>query len=177
MPLEWDPQDLVAAIAARLTAAGAANVHEERMTPCRDSELPAYNVFLSSDSGKAEGDPRTGLPRFEHGARITVEVEDKVAGLDGKALKHKLRLHAQAIQAALLTDLSWGGDIVEGIASLGRVYDMPPEGASLIGRVQIQMEVLWRSSFAPDISGLTDFASLRADTGGGIGADLVVPTE
>lgn len=169
-------------VRARLVAAGIAGgqVISSRSPPTRDGDCPAAQVYFGADKGARIGDPRTGVVSLAHTSKLVVEVVDKADDDDdqpGEILKEKLYDHAQAICAALLPDpFAWGGDSFEGIDGVDQMYLAPPDGEVILGRVQVQIDVLWVSVWAPSTASLPDFQGATFDAGDGIGAEIDVPS-
>lgn len=157
---------IAVAIRTRLVAVNVCggNVDRERNEPSTMDDLPLVNVMTGGDTARPEGDPRTGIPRFEHTTTMTVVAYDRADS--GPALRTKLATHAQAIVTALLGDLAWTGDAVEGIGGMRQVYEAPPDGNEIAGRVQVQIDLLLRSSWPP---------ALPADDLATVGVGIDVP--
>jgi len=165
-----------------LVAAGVAGgtVISARSPPTRDNQCPAAQVYFSNDKGRRIGNDRTGPVSLTHSSTLVVEVVDKAdddVAQPGEILKEKLYDHAQAICDALLRDpFVWGGDAFEGIGSVDQMHLAPPDGEVILGRVQVQIEVLWVSEWAPSTASLPDFHGATFDAGDGIGAEIDVPS-
>lgn len=169
-------ETLATAAKARLLAAALAggNVDLHRDPPSTDDRLPLANVTYETDRAAADGDPRTGTADFVHTMTLVVDIVD--TGATGAALMAKLAAHGEKVMLALIADLSWGGDVLEGVHSVRQLTEKSPEGARIVYRRQIQIDLLYRSQWEPDASGLSDFDTAHIDAGDGIGADVDVPT-
>lgn len=163
----------------------AGNVKADHGEPSKDDKLPYANVFISVDDAAPAGDARTGIVDLNHNVKLVVEVIQKHN--TARALKTWLGLASEGIMQTLLPSLEWavlsGQPFLEGVASVRRVYDLPPDGNHIVGRVQVQISLLARSDWAPDAESLSPFAILNAgvDMGNGeppvIAANISVPTE
>jgi hypothetical protein len=173
---------------ARLIATGLAsgNVHADYGLPTDDDVLPLVNVFVPADDGTPAGNaPRTGTTHLEHATTLVVEVFARANS--ARAVKAYLGQAAQGITQALLSDLDWAtdanGPFIEGYGRVRRIYDQPPEGNHLLGRVQLQIDVLHAYRYEPDASGLPDLSGLTvsidldpdSDDAPVIGADIDLP--
>lgn len=149
------------AMRAQLHAAGVAggNVERDRNEPTQDDALPWANVVVGADIARPDGDARTGIPTFIHTVTVSVVVYDK--GASGLDLRGNLAAHAEAVLTSLLSDLAWWGGYVEGIGALRQIYESPPDGNYIAGRVQVQLDLLLRSSWAPALPA-ANFATLSA---------------
>lgn len=178
---------LVLGAQARLVAAGLAGgaVYADHGEPSQDDKLPYCNVFVGMDSAEPEGDPRTGIARYEHKTVLVIEYIARANAI--RALKALLGIVSEGILQQLLASREWatldGEPFIEGFGSVKRVYDMPPEGNHLMGRVQIQIDVLHRSYWSEPTTSLVDLAAIsvgfdldNGDDAPVIGATLTVPT-
>lgn len=171
-------ETLVDAARARLVAAGlvGGNVVKHRDPPTRDAKLPLAGITYDNDTADADGDPRTGTSDFTHKLTLVVDIID-TAGT-GAALMTKLAQHGEHVMRALCIDpWNWSGNVVEGIGGVRHITERSAEGAQIIYRRQVQVDVLYRSQWEPDASGLPDFTTLSVDAGDGLGATIPVPTE
>lgn len=150
---------------AALPAYAGKSVKKHRLMPTQEqlgnAVFPLVNVTWSSDDAPARGGPRTGAPKFEHSTTLFVEVVDR--DNDGPALRAKLSAHGDALMACLLNDLTWGGQILEGIGHVNHQVDLPPDGNSLVGRLQIRFDVLSSSTWGATAT--DDFRTLQPRTG------------
>lgn len=174
-------ETLCIAIRQQLIAASIAggNVDKDRNEPTGSLDLPSIQVAIGPDIAIAEGDPRTGIPRFEHKSTLTVVAYDHADS--GPQLRAKLAAHAEAIMTCLLGDLAWQQDAVEGIAGLRQVYEAPPDGNEIAGRVQVQFDVLLRTHWPPvlpaDVLATVSAGVAVADGTPQPGITVTVPTE
>lgn len=171
---------------ARIIATGLAdgNVHADFGEPTQDTPLPHVNVFVPVDDAAPDGDARTGIARYTHATQLIVEVIEK--GNSVRAIKAYLAAVSEGLMQTLLSDVNWaaldGVPFIEGFGKVKRVYAIPPDGNHFIGRLQIQIEVLHRTSWEPDVSGLPDLSSLsvgidmdNGDDAPEVGAEIVIP--
>lgn len=161
-----DFESIAQAIRNQLVAANlcGGNVERERNEPGTDDDLPYALINVGMDDAKPDGDERTGIPRFVHTVTIVVACYDKAD--TGLALKTALATHAGAVYASLFGNLAWQGGLVEGISGARQIYETPPEGNHLSGRVQVQLDIKLRSSWPP---------ALPADDLATVGVGLDVP--
>lgn len=151
--------DFVERIKTQLIAAGVAggNVEPNLGRPTKAEDLPVCIVAIPKDEGKAAGDSRVPMPEFSHTTTIGVLVQD-IAN-SGDELRTKLHAHGDALHAALLGDLSWGGDVLEGVAAIRTMINAPTEGESYIGSVEVQIDALsysnWPQPLPADATDLT----------------------
>jgi hypothetical protein len=173
---------------AKLVAAGLCNgdVDVDRGEPTTDDALPRANIFIPLDTATPEGDGRTGITRLEHKTTLVIEVTAR--GNTQRAVKAWLAAVAEVTMAVLLSDREWATDadgdpVIEGFGTVRRVYEFPPEGNHIVGRVQVQIEVLTRSHWTADPDALPNFAALNVGvdlTGDGeadLGATIPLPTD
>jgi hypothetical protein len=168
------------AACARLVETGfvGGNIEMHRDPPTKDEALPLAGISYDNDSADADGDPRTGTSDFVHKFTLAIDVLDK--GKTGKACMAKLALHGQHIMAALCTDpWTWGtidGErVIEGIGGARSITEKSPEGAVIVYRRQVQIDVLYRSQWVPNADGLPDFSGLNVNAGNGITTNVTVP--
>lgn len=179
---------LTSAVAEQIAALGICDgkVDVEREDPLPDDKLPGANVFISNDDANPAGAPRTGAPSYEHTTKIVVEIEDKAN--TGRALKSKLGRQVETVLQSLLTDRRWGDprpgvtpdgfEGIEGIGDIKQIYQLEPRGAFRIGRVQLIIDVLHRSTWDPSLdAGARDLTRIDVRGPGGLGANITVPTE
>lgn len=168
----------VANARTRLLDAGLAggNIISDNYRPSKDDELPVAHVSIGSDDGKSDGDPRVvGAIRLDHTTSLTVEVLD--VGNDGFELKDKLNAHAETILSALLPNmLGWCVES-EGLARVSTIYEAPPEGSQVTGRVMVSLDILSHTEWPFEPEDLPDLTTVSIDAGNGIGANVSVPTE
>lgn len=142
-------ETFVEAVRAQLLAAGlcSGNVIKTPYTPSRDEQLPQARVFVGHDDGRPHGNPRTGYVKLDHTSQLVVEIIAK--GNTGVDLKAALCGYAELVMTSLMRDQSWGGQVLEGIGGVRQIYDQPVEGNHVLGRVQVQIDALWRSEWIP----------------------------
>lgn len=169
-------EQFVSAVQARLIAVNCCGglVEKNAGMPTDDLHLPFCSVFVAKDTGTPDGDSRTGYPAFIHMTKLVVEITDKAN--DGPELKDKLAAHGELVLAALLSDLGWGGTVLEGIGGIDQTYNQPPDGNHTTGAVQVQIDLQWRSAWPPLTSALPAFSGVTVTAGGGIGATIPIPT-
>lgn len=173
-------ETLLEAARARLAATGFAggNLEKHRDPPTQDDDLPLAGITYETDTADADGDPRTGTSRFAHKLTLVIDVLD--TGATGKAVMAKLAQHGQHVMAALCTDpWVWGatapGEGVEGIAAVRQLTDKSPEGARIVYRRQVQIDLLFRSQWDPATDGLPLLDDVSVDAGDGIGSVVPLP--
>lgn len=170
-------EDFVEGMRAQIVTLGYANVQKHGVQPTMDGDVwPMINVTWTSDKAPSRGGPRTGNPTFDHTTTLIVEVIDKAN--DGIGLRTKLSAHGQALMSLLLSDLGWGGEVLEGIAQVHQQVDLPIEGNFTLGRLQIGFEALSNSSWFADAAALPDFggADVRTtDALPGLGTTITIP--
>lgn len=170
---------------ARLVTAGlcGGDVALHRDPPTEDTELPIASVTYGNDSGTADGDSRTGTSDFVHTMQLVIDILDTAP--TGAELMAKLAQHGETVMRALVADLSWGifgSEGLEGIASVRQLTEKSPDGAQIVYRRQVQIDLQYRSQWEPDTSGLTELETVgvRVNLDNGedpvIGADIDVPT-
>ncbi|MGE0022107.1 MAG: hypothetical protein AB7S70_00560 [Hyphomicrobium sp.] len=178
-------ETLLEAARTRLVATGFAggNVVAHRDPPTVNEALPLASITYEHDSADADGDPRTGTSDFAHKLTLVIDVLD--TGATGAAVMTNLAQHGQhAMQALCVDPWNWSENVVEGIGGVRQITDKSPEGAQIVYRRQVQIDVLYRSQWEPSTEGLYDFSAIGVDTGlgaddegdGSIGADIPVPT-
>lgn len=155
-------------IRAVLTAANLAggNVEQERAEPTTDDILPIALIAFEKDSGKSDGDPRTCQPGFVHEA--TVQVIHFDSANTGPGLRAKLYAAGDLITATLLGNVAaWQGEdddglpYLEGIAGIDVAYQLPPEGAEIMGSVVVNLRLLHRTTWPQNAGAvLPDFRGL-----------------
>lgn len=183
-------ETVAVAAKTRLVAAGlcGGNVDLHRDPPTTDALLPIASVTYAHDVGKADGDPRTGTQDFVHTMTLLVDVYD--TAVTGAGVMTKLAQHGEKVMQALVADVGWGvfdggASGIEGIDGVRQVREKAIEGERIVYHLQVQVDLLYRSQWEPDASGLEDFTTLGVDTGlgaddagaGSIGAVIPVPTE
>mgnify|MGYP001339382456 CR=1 FL=1 len=151
---------IASAAQARLVAANlcGGDVELHRDPPTVDTRLPVANVTYDVDRASRAGDPRHGTPEFEHTMTLIIDILD--TGATGAALMAKLAAYGEGICQALLPDISWGGDLIEGISGVRQVTERATEGARIVYRRQVQIDVLHRSVWPASTAGLPDLAAI-----------------
>ena len=165
---------------ARLVAADLCdgNVDDDPEKPATDAEFPYAQIAIGGDTAKPDGDPRTGEVKFTHETTLAVMAVDTAN--TGPELKTKLAGHAQTIFEALCPEILVWAVNAEGIDSVNTTYELPPDGAQIVGRVIVAFQILSRSHWPlPDEASdtLSDLTHITIDLGNGIGADITIPTE
>lgn len=172
---------LAAAVAAQLAAAGfcGGRVTANRAEPVPSTRLPSANVFVDPGSARSAGDPRTGIPAFDHTSKLVIEVHD--TGNDGDTVIGRLCDHYETALEILLTDLSWGGQpgaMIEGIGAIDTLQKMEPRGDREIAQLQVMLDVLHSSMWMPKPpSCTTDLARVDVRGPADLGANISVPQE
>jgi len=139
------------------------NVEKERERPTRDEILPICLIAFEKDVARADGDARHGAPSFTHEASVVVAYFDRAAS--GPALRAKLYSASDLVLETLLGNLAaWEGvdaggvAYLEGVAGVEVSYNLPPEGQSVAGSVEIKLRLLHRTIFnQPSPDTLPDF--------------------
>lgn len=163
----------------RMIAANVAggDIDKDRETPGEDSDFPYAIIAIGNDTAKPDGDPRTGVVDFVHETVLAVQVVD--AANTGTELKAKLAAESEKVMAALCPGiLDWAVN-AEGIDSVHIIYEMPPEGADIVGRVMIAFTLLSRSHWPlpdADAAALPNLTTVSINAGNGVVANVPVPT-
>lgn len=172
---------LAAAVAAQLEAAGFCNgrVTANRAEPVDSGRLPSANVFVDPGSARPSGDPRTGVPKYDHTSKLVVEVIESAD--DGDQVIGRLCDHYDLVLETLLTDLAWGsqpGAEIEGIGGIDTLQKMEPRGDRELAQLQISFDVLHASVWPPKPAA-SDATLTRIDVRGpgGLGGNISVPQE
>lgn len=169
-------ETLLAAAHTRLVATGFAggNLLKHRDPPTTADELPLAGITYDNDDAKADGDPRTGTSDFQHKLTLVIDVLD--TGVDGAATMTKLALHSEHIMRALCVDpWNWSADVVEGIDGVRNLTEKSPEGAEIVYRRQVQVDILYRSQWDPNTDAIEFLETVSVDAGNGAGAVFPVP--
>lgn len=169
-----------------LTGLAGGNIDVDRGNPTTDPILPYVNIYVQGDSATADGGPRTGVAKFDHGIMLMIEMLAR--GNTQRAVKAGLAIASEGILDALLADRKWallgGKECIEGFGKINRMYDFPADGNHLLGRLQVQIEVLHRTLWAPSTDDLPDLANIsfgvdldNGDDTPPIGIIIDVPTD
>lgn len=169
-----------------LTGLAGGNIDVDRGNPTTDAILPYVNIYVQGDTAAADGGARTSVAKFDHGIMLMIEMLAR--GNTQRAVKAGLALAGEGILDALLADHDWallsGKRCIEGFGKLNRMYDFPADGNHLIGRLQLQIEVLHRTRWEPSTEGLPDLATIsfgvdldNGDDTPPIGIIIDVPTD
>lgn len=154
-----------AAIATQLAAAGVCggNVEANRGLPTDEEVLPLAIVICTGDDMRPDGAANTGIPRFVHTTTFAVTACDMDDG--GDEVRARLAQHGQTILTSLLTDWTWRGQHIEGVSSIRHIPNVPPEGASFVARMEIQIDVISRTDWTPQLPADTgDFAEVAVSS-------------
>ena len=145
---------LADAARAALVAAGLAggNVHRDLFRPVTEAELPISLIQVSKDHGAARGSARTGNTDLNHVGTVGIMVQLKrPAGTTveeaGGRLKADMHIAAQLVLDTLLRS-EWQ-EPTEGVAAVRQEYDFPKDSAGMIGRVIIEIDVVYSSNWLP----------------------------
>lgn len=183
-------ESLVEAARARLAATGFAggNIEIHRDPPTTDAALPLASITYDNDKGDPVGNARTGLSTFDHTLTLVIDVIDR--GATGAALMAKLAQHSEHVMQALAVNPWEWHDAVEGIGGVRQITEKSPEGAVIVYRRQIQIDVLYRTTWEPSAVTLPDLETIAIDTGigavpgddenpgtPGLGAEIALPTD
>ena len=152
--------------------------------PTQEERLPFCDVFVGLDDAGPDGDPRTGIVRLVN--RVALAIEITARGNSQREAKAWLAAAGETVLTKLLTTREWAllasEPVIEGFGHVRRAYVAPPDGNHVLVKLQIEIQVLARSRFAPDAAALPDFAtlSLGLDMANGdddpqIGTTIVVP--
>jgi hypothetical protein len=169
-------ETLLEAARTRLVATGFAggNIQSHRDPPTTAEELPLAGITYDSDIGDADGDPRTGTSDFRHKLTLVIDILD--TGLTGAAVMTKLAQHSEHVMRALCVDpWNWSANVVEGIDGVRNLTEKSPEGAEIVYRRQVQVDVLYRSQWDPSTDALEYLETVSVDAGDGAGAEFPVP--
>ena len=159
-------ETIAAGAALRLKSVGLCGgaVELHRDPPTTDTALPIVNVTYDLDRAAAVGGPRSGEPNFEHTMTLVVDILD--GGRTGAEVMARFATYSEQVMQILLSDLKWAGEHVEGIAGVRQLTERSPEGARIVYRRQLQIDVLHRSVWPIDAAALPNLSTL------GVGADL-----
>lgn len=170
-----------------LIAAGIAdgNVERDRDAPTRRVDFPICLIAVVDDKAQADGDARSGFPRFQHTTELVVAYQDEAD--NGPALRQKLYTACEAILAKMLTDLAWGGvdgdgiELLEGISRIDTAYNLPPEGEAVLGAVEIKLHLLHRTAWPAVVTDDLEEIGISTAIGGEdtstVEGIVTVPTE
>ena len=147
---------------SRLVGAGVGggNVAPSRYAPVVADGTAQARVYLRKGKYQADGDPRTGEPRFIRERTVVVSLI-RVAGTD-EELDDDLDAEIDSVLAALLTDPTFLPDI-EGIGSVEIEYDAKSEGEYRAIEAIISIEILDRVQYPPEV--MDDFEHLSLGHG------------
>lgn len=143
--------------------------------PTDKDKLPLCDVFVGMDSASPRNDQRTSWSHYEHA--ITLAIEITAAGNSQREAKAWLGAAGEMILDALLSERDWAlrgnKPIIEGFGPLRRAYLAPPEGDTHIVKMQIELQVLVASQFAPTPDLLPALETLSAGLNLDVGGDEV----
>lgn len=160
------------------------NVERDRDAPTRRLDFPICLIAVVDDKATADGDARTGFPRFQHTTELVIAYQDEAD--NGPALRQTLYAACEAILAKLLPDLSWGGvdgngiELLEGISRIDTGYNLPPEGEAVMGAVEIKLHLLhrtaWPAIVTDDLHEIGISTAIGGEDTDTIGGLVTVPT-
>ena len=163
------PIEIRDATIARVKAlTGCTNVFGNRVAPTKSDQLPLACVWHMGDRTEPWGDANCGPPSFIHTLGLAVDVMVK-AGTEDQLNAEIVGL-MEPLRLALLTDPSWLA-FVEDVTRAEVRYSYPEEGSFIYARAVLDLEVHFRSEWAP--AAPNDFLGVVVNTSAGLPQQVI----
>lgn len=139
-----------------LTTALFKSVRKTPMYTVQPEWLPLCSVYMLRDSWQADGDPRTGYPRFI--ATMSLAVSGQIAASNDGEAEDLLDQGMSAIETALLIDDGRSSNtflrMLEGVQSVTRehIYGQGRAGETPTSEIRFRMDCLYRVYELPTIT-------------------------